>query len=442
MRIYRCLSLMVLLMLLGASFLLLPTQADLTWSIQTVDKNGATGSRSIVLDSNNNPHIAYCDYENGNWHNPLYVMYASWNGSDWNIENVTQGRGSIDLALDSNNNPHIVFNDGTGRLLYASFDSTGWNIQTVDNDGSSGSLALDSAGNPHIAYLTTRRALRYASWTATGWRIQPVDSSEIFDMNLVSLALDASNNPHILYGYNTPGSQNILTIVKYAAYNSSGWYTQTVVSDAAVGGLGNIALDSNGYPHFTYIFPRINRTYGSPQYTNLNTTLTYVSWNGSAWNTQKVASNVNWRGLAGYLALDSHNYPHIAYYNSTPDGYSGALMYSSWTGTAWDTQTVDSNSSLDAGPIALDSNGTPHIAYLGQPVIPSNYVAYLKYAITTEPTQTPTPTATSAVGFPLNLLSPWIAVPVITVIVLIALAYFWKKKIGKAKKESTTLAKT
>ena len=168
---------------------ILQARANPTWSTQTVDKNGSTGSSSIALDSNNNPHIAYGAYENGYYRNPHYVMYASWNSSEWIIENVTQGGGTIDLALDRNDNPHIIFNDES-RLLYASRNLTGWNIQIVDN-GFSGSLALDSAGNPHIAYLNVGNALKYASWTETGWHIQTIDSSQIFQYTL-SLALDSN----------------------------------------------------------------------------------------------------------------------------------------------------------------------------------------------------------------------------------------------------------
>ena len=104
--------------------------ANPTWSIRTVDENGELGGPpSIALDSNGNPHMAYGAYENGYYRNPLYVMYASWNGSEWIIENVTQG-GITDLALDSNNNPHIVFKD-VGRLMYANLNSKVWNIQTI-----------------------------------------------------------------------------------------------------------------------------------------------------------------------------------------------------------------------------------------------------------------------------------------------------------------------
>ncbi len=392
-----------------------------TWSIQTVAKNSELGLNSIALDSNNNPHIAYSAYEGGYYRNPSYVMYASWNGSEWIIENVTQGGGIIDLALDSNNNPHIVFNND-GRLMYASLNATDWNMQIVD-EGFSASLALDSDDNPHIAYLNGEHSLKYARWTETGWHIQTIDSSQLF-LNTLSLELDSNNNPHILYGYDSPGPKSRLTVVKYATHSSSGWNIQAVVSDAAGGGFGNIALDSNGYPHFTYILPRINRAFGQTEYTNLNTNLTYVSWNGSGWNTQEVASNISWHNRAGCLALDSNDYPHIVYYNLTSGGYSGVLKYSRWTGTAWDTQTVESISLLNMGSIALDSNGTPHITYSETPTPTSMYVADIKYATITEPTPTPTPTSEFFPTMPLVAASG----AAIVVVGVGLLLYFKKRK--------------
>jgi hypothetical protein len=158
------LAILVLLMLFAVFFSTLSFGSPLSWNIQTVDAGETGFSCSIALDSNNNPHIAY-----GGTHD---VKYASWNGSEWKIQNISQGGGSIDLALDSNNNPHIVFNDIEGRLFYATSNSTGWEVQMLTSDGMSGSIALDSANNAQIAYLDTRNALKYAHRTATGWNIR------------------------------------------------------------------------------------------------------------------------------------------------------------------------------------------------------------------------------------------------------------------------------
>jgi hypothetical protein len=82
------------------------------WDIQTVDN--ATNSQTyncLVLDSVGNPHLCYLAAEG--------LKYAENVGGNWNIMTVdTQGlRGS--LVLDSNDAPHIAYTDKNGDLRYA-----------------------------------------------------------------------------------------------------------------------------------------------------------------------------------------------------------------------------------------------------------------------------------------------------------------------------------
>lgn len=420
MRVCVLVSLLIISMLFVICSSAVPIHAASSWSIQTVDKN-ARDSGVIALDSNNNPHITYDQSVTvnrlGENIRTTNVMYASWNGSGWNIQTAFKQAAVDGLVLDSNNNPHILYRNQTGLepSMYASWTGSTWNIQ----NGFSGSLALDSTGNPHIAYFAGNAKLMYASWTGSGWSTQTIDFSESFFGSHIFLALDRNNSPHILYGYDISNhGYNGSTTVKYAEWNNAtGWVIQTVVSNILEGGFGNIALDSNGCPHFTY-FPL---PYG-------NETLSYASWNGSAWYTQIVPLNVSLVVSPGYLALDSHNYPHIVYYNEAPDSFLGALMYASWTGKAWSIQTVDPDNATEVGVLTLDSDGNPHISYLAQPPNagqPSS-IKYLNYATITEPT--PTSTATPA---PTNEFALLIIVPVFTVIVLATLAYIWKKKTKK-----------
>ncbi|MGD6807998.1 MAG: hypothetical protein ACQCN4_13695 [Candidatus Bathyarchaeia archaeon] len=404
-------SLLVIIMAMSFFPSVLSLEITNVWNIQTVDASESVGwSSAIAIDSNNIPHVAYGGSQD--------VKYASLNWNSWKIENIAQGGGRIGLALDSNNTPHVVFSDVEGRLFYAKRNVTGWDIQTVSGDGTSGAIALDSMGKPHIAYLTTARVLKFASLISTGWDIRTVDNSQLFSDNLVSLALDSNNQPHILYGYDKTGSQNTLMIVKYATYNNSGWDIQTVNSDAISGGLGNLVLDSKDLPQFTYILPGINPSFG---YTVFNSTLIYIKSDGLVWNTQIVASNLNWGSFAGYLILDSSDYPHIVYCNSSFTNNTGTLLYSEWTGTSWNTQTVDSSSVLNAGPVVLDHNRNPHLAYLGQFKQYGSFAGYLKYASINEiqyenNNQTQTLYIFLLVGVPTS------------VVLLIAVAYACKKR--------------
>jgi hypothetical protein len=186
-----------------------------------------------------------------------------------------------------------------------------------------------------------------------------------------------------------------------------------------------MVLDSKGYPHFICT----QNHFLSAQDTTRVSNILYASWNGSAWNTEMAISNVSLANM-GFLALDSNDYPHIAYVTSDPE-----LMYASWTGRTWNIQTVDTNiSALGPCYLALDSKSNPHISYLGYE--PGNAFgpharAYIMYATTNETTPifTPSPTQTSSPTFPASS-----ALLVLTAIIIMAVAtavYVWKKKTQK-----------
>jgi hypothetical protein len=365
----------------------LPVHADPEWNIQTVDSSTFSNA-FIALDSNGTLHVAYTHVFSFGRNLVYGCEYARWNGSAWNSQNVVGGTvinvtyfGTVfpivsndalsGFALDAHDNPNIIYNPGNGGLMYAGGWATAaaWLNQTIDPHGESGSLAFDSHGALHIAYFSNG-AVKYARWNTTGLDIQTVDSSET---SLSGISLGFSNStPYIMYGC----SQGL----KLAVWNNSSWSIQTAASNVI--GFGNMVMDSSGYPHFTCIK------------SSLPTTLTYVSWNGSGWTSQVVGTNGSVSD-AGYLAIDSHGYPHIDVIVSTPNGT--ALTYTSWTGINWDIQTVGPNSTaVQDGPLAIDSNGNPHIIYFAP--TEDTYCFICLSATATDPTPifTPSPTPTSS----------------------------------------------
>jgi hypothetical protein len=426
MKPYAFLSILVVSVLLLTFCLTAPVQASSTWAIQTLDTNtpDLNGYCPIVLDSNGTPHIAYTSNDLGG------VVYASWNDSNWNAEKVTAGT-VLDLALDSSNNPHILYDGGINGLMYASRSGSNWTTQTVDKNGGSkpgsltfGSLALDSSGNPHIAY-TESDQVEYASWTGTTWGIQTVDTAKA--PFRVSLAIDSNNTAYLMYG--------LTDEVKLAVYNNSVWNIQVVASN--MDSLGNLVLDSKGYPHLIYSRDYTDYTKSEP----LNITIMYARWNGAAWNTQQVVSNVSAGGVGATtgiytmacLSLDAHDNPHIAYVTSYPEGaYQwGNLAYASWTGKTWGIQTVNSTVIAGSCYLALDSNGNPHISLVG--VVQGSraeeltgaysYIAPVMYATTIEPTSS----SSSPVFSNTQLVIIGVLVAAIVVVTLVALML--KKKL-------------
>ncbi len=360
---------LVTLFLVPLLVIALPVHASPSWNIQTLDTNGwdlsSPNAFPIAVDSSNNPHIAYTDVLNAGSRSPpeetYPLMYASWTGSHWSLQQIAPDGYADSLIFDSHKNPHILFDSTSYGLKYASWNDSNWDIQTVDSQGSYGSLALDSAGNPCIAYTkpyTEGQELEYASWTGSNWTIQTVAtqftqpiSSLIFSS--MSLALDSNNVPYI--AYSAPGG------VYLAVYRDSRWDIQIIALN--VTSLGNMVLDYSGNPHLIYAV-------GS-------STLAYASWNGTVWSSQDVTLTLDAGGLGSYggrltqasLALDKQGFPHIAYVNSSSTepltiGW-GYLAYASWSSEGWSIQAVNSNFNVASCSLAIDTKGNPHASLVG-----------------------------------------------------------------------------
>lgn len=408
----RVFSIFLVSVLLFSLCFIIQANAESAWNIQTVDV-AARESVSLSLDSNDDPHIAYTVYTNNDYRSSTNVTYARWNGSAWDIQTLDSNYfGTASLALDSFNNPHISYIYSTPTSSYVkhtSWTGSNWNNQTVDTSFTSSfrlggnSLALDSNNNPHISYSERsdlNTTLKYASWTGSNWSIQTIDSEvPSSDFYEASIILDSNNYPHVVYGegnviYGT--AFNNESNVKYAEWNGQSWNIQTVFLN--VSSFGNVALDSNGYPHFTYL---------------VESSLRYASWDGSTWNTQNVDLNPLISNDS-FLALDSDGNPHISYYKD-PRNQSQAtsLVYTYWTGSAWNIQTVDQRTNRGAGPIVLDSSGNPHICYPSDHQGKTHY-REIKYASRPESTTTPSPSV------PELLL--WVVLPLIIIVAVVALA--------------------
>jgi hypothetical protein len=271
------------------------------------------------------------------------------------------------------------------------------------------SLALDSNNNPHVSYSEQsdlNTTLKYVSWTGSSWSIQTIDteapSSDFYE---ASISLDSNNYPHVVYGegnmiYGT--AFNNVSNVKYAEWDGQDWSTQTVFLN--VTSFGNIALDSNGYSHFTFI---------------VGSSLKYASWDGSTWSTQIVDSNPLISD-SSFLALDSRNNPHISYYKTPELGSDfGDLMYAYWTGSAWNIETVDNaRPQYEAGPIALDSLDSPHLSYPSFHSSDPVHYRDIKYATRIESTTITSPSAMVFI----------VVVVLVAVVVVTGLIFYFKKR--------------
>jgi hypothetical protein len=323
-----------------------------TWEKTTVDNGNDVGRyTSVVLDSNDYPHISYYDAT------AKALKYARWTGSAWSIKTLDSA-GYVGLytsiALDGNDYPHICYyiSSPIHDLKYARWTGSAWSIETVESSGYVGlytSIALDSNDRPHISYYGN--ALKYARWTGSVWNIETVDN--IGDVGWdTSIALDSNDYPHISY-YDSSNDD-----LKYVRWVGSAWSIGTVDSSGDVGEDTSIALDSNDIPHISY-------------YDDSNHEIKYARWNGINWGIETIDTTDY--GTHTSIALDNNNHVHISYYDST----NLDLKYTVRTGSSWSIETVDAAGSVGYFPsLTLDSEGNPHISYYNG----SAYNCNLKYA--------------------------------------------------------------
>jgi hypothetical protein len=120
--------------------------------------------------------------------------------------------------------------------------------------------------------------------------------------------------------------------------------------------LSSLALDSTGSPHIAF----------NPVYTDNTVALQYSSWTGSGWDTTTIEKwNFKWGGICPSLVLDKNGYPHIAYmvqkFGENGIGVDVSIKYACWTGSSWSISTVDPSGFMGLS-IAIDSKGNPHIS--------------------------------------------------------------------------------
>jgi hypothetical protein len=157
--------------------------------------------------------------------------------------------------------------------------------------------------------------------------------------------------------YTAPGTFGSATVqvldalgnASYAAVTvfSSTWTIQSVDTALKSGQYASLALDSNDYPRVAY-------------YESKNKELRLASWDGASWSSQMVDS----AGTVGQycsLAIDPTGNARISYYDSS----NRDLKYAAWNGLSWDLKVVDSAGTVGQyTSLALDrTTGYPRISY-------------------------------------------------------------------------------
>ena len=329
---------------------------DPTWNILTLDSSASVGRyTSLVLDSDDYPHISYYDDDN------VHLKYIYKTSSGWENYDTIDNDGDVgqysSIALNSNGNPCIGYYDaGNDSLKYAEFNGTAWDIEVVDdgatpyNVGRWTSLAMDG-DIPHLIYFDSDTLdLKYAKWDdgSSAWDIEFVDAGTLLGP-YNSLCIDSGGIPHISFSYRSNYS------LGYAHRNGGSWTVDPVDTTNGSGYYTSIILETDNKPHISI-------------QDGLNDNLMYIHWDDdeSKWNGQvntdgpDTVDSTDVTGLYTSIALDADGNPHISYYDDT----NNDLRYAYWNGSSWKTETVDSAGNMGSHTsIDLDSNGHAHISY-------------------------------------------------------------------------------
>ncbi len=264
----------------------------------------------------------------------------------WHITTV-DGKGgfAVAMALNREGYPQFAYEARTPNqqhnLLHTRWDGKAWKKESVAamDLGGEVSLTLDSNDAPIISFSACSEfycAPKYAEWAGGGWVI--ADLPDL--ISHVALQVDVNGILHIGYESGNVAGQVQL---EYAYREANTWVTQTL-AHGTEDYLPSLKLDQEGNPHLSY---------------RSQSGLVYTYWTGQEWRKWTV-DDTEGAGWGHALALDTHGYPHLSYYEG-----DGGLSYAAWDGQHWTIQIVDSEVDGENGctAIAVDALGNPHIAY-------------------------------------------------------------------------------
>lgn len=276
----------------------------------------------------------------------LLTAQVAWS-LQWEIETIDTGwrtgYGSS-IAVDRQGNANIAYYDYSKQLIkYASKSGSTWTTQTIDDcyqrSETSPALIFDANGKPNILYENPSQGLSLATQTSgSSWTTQDIPGVGL-TYACYSMALDGTGRFHVS---NTTMDGGL----NYAVSDGATWNAQSLPISGSSYNYCPIAVNNQGDPYVAY------RTPGATG------SLMCAQMVGGVWSQRYVGPSDGGDGRIS-MVMDGQGRPHICYKK-----WSGALVYSFWSGSSWVQSTLPgvNRSSTDCS-MTLDSNGNPYITY-------------------------------------------------------------------------------
>jgi len=313
-----------------------------TWQTTVVDSTDGSGDGSldIVVDSNNNPRIAYYDSTDAN------LRYANWSQGQWLISTIDSANAGMGVDIELNQNEASVFAYMGGNLLKLYNEETGFHSKNA---------IAHASVYTHMEMELDAQDRTFATYYAP--------SGNGVEQGIHFLSFDTSGDDRLLQ--ETTSAYHTLTVLpsgELVAIANGVLFTDVMNEHQNMANRGPIAdqwlpstrADSNGYLH------HVASVSSNPK--DIVYRVIDPSNAGSPLISQDESVDTDDDQIRERteLALDSDEQPHIVYSRYNDLGFTYARLID---GT-WEFSTIDSESGTIRNPVIdIDSNNQPHIAY-------------------------------------------------------------------------------
>ena len=221
-----------------------------------------------------------------------------------------------------------------------------WEILDVD-DGVKPAIALNSEDIPFVAYMLEARPgfVKNAVLNGTDWDIATL--SEGYFYGPLDIAIGPDDAAHISYHDHDQED------AAYALWDGTEWQVTIIPARGHDGWDNRIAIDAQGKPHISAIFPK---DFGGDG-------VEYYGLDASGqWVAESVGSVPITYQFATSIAIDPQGAPHISFYTHQD---TNNLVLASKTEAGWIINVVDDDGNTGRfSYLVIDEEGRFHISYI------------------------------------------------------------------------------